>query len=209
MTGVAKTTLRPLRRDAAKNRDRLMAAAARVFDAQGLDASVTEIARAAGVGMGTLYRRFPTKEALIDAVVDDVLDATVQMAEEACACAGGTGLEQFLHATASFQAEHAGCLPRLWDTDHEAVKTARGLIATLLTDAKEHGRVRQDLTATDLTIAMFAIRGAIESTLPSAPGAWRRLLDLLIAGMRPSDDALPSPPITTAMLDRALAHRDG
>jgi AcrR family transcriptional regulator len=63
------THLGPLRQDAARNRNRLLAAAAEVFDAQGLDARVTDIARVAGVGIGTLYRRFPTKEVLIDALV--------------------------------------------------------------------------------------------------------------------------------------------
>src|SRR5271156_373221 len=95
-SGGTKTHVRPLRQDAARNRDRLLAAAAEVFDAQGLDASVTDIARVAGVGIGTLYRRFPTKEALIDALVHDVLDATIQMARDASVAADGTGLEQFL-----------------------------------------------------------------------------------------------------------------
>ena len=68
---------RPLRKDAAQHREQLLAAAVQVFDEQGLNASVTEIARVAGVGIGTLYRRFPTKEALIDALVHEVLSATI------------------------------------------------------------------------------------------------------------------------------------
>jgi AcrR family transcriptional regulator len=74
---------RPLRRDAAANRDRLLAAASEVFDAQGLDARVADIAHVAGVGMWTLYRRFPTKDALIDALVHDTLDSTIRMATDA------------------------------------------------------------------------------------------------------------------------------
>jgi AcrR family transcriptional regulator len=201
------THLRPLRQDAARNRDRLLAAAAEVFDAQGLDASVTDIARVAGVGIGTLYRRFPTKEALIDALVHDVLDATIQMARDASVCTNGTGLQQFLEASGSYQAEHSGCLPRLWDTDHEMVKAARHLIAGLLADAIKYGQVRKDLTTTDLTVAMFSLRGVIESTLPEAPDAWRRHLDLLIAGMRPEDKELAHPPMSKAKLDKALGKR--
>jgi len=60
---------RPLRKDAEQHRQQLLTAAVLVFNEQGLDASVTEIARVAGVGVGTLYRRFPTKEALVDALV--------------------------------------------------------------------------------------------------------------------------------------------
>jgi AcrR family transcriptional regulator len=154
-----------------------------------------------------LYRRFPTKEALIDALVHDVLDATIQMARDASVCADGTGLQQFLEASGSYHAEHAGCLPRLWDTDHEMVKTARHLIAGLLADAKKHGQVRKDLTTTDLTMAIFSLRGVIETTLPVAPDAWRRHLDLLIAGMRPDDEKLPHAPMSTAILDNVLGKR--
>lgn len=208
MTTRSTIEARPLRRDAAENRDRLLAAAVRVFDEHGLDASVAEIARVAGVGMGTLYRHFPTKETLIDALVRDVLDATIEMGEDALAQPDGTGLEHFLEASTSYQAEHTGCLPRLFDADHARVKTARRLIARLLGDAKAHGRIREDLTATDLTLAMISLRGVIESTLPMAPNAWRRHLDLLIAGMRPAPEELPDPPLSAAALDRVLAKRD-
>jgi AcrR family transcriptional regulator len=202
------TRARPLRRDAAENRHRLLAAASQVFDAQGLDASVTEIARVAGVGMGTLYRRFPTKEALIDALVYDVLDAIIDMARDAAKSPDGTGLEQFLEAACAYQADHAGCLPRLWNTDHEMVKTARRLIVKLLAEAQEHHRIRADLTSTDLTLAFFSIRGVLEATLPVAPDAWRRHLDLLLAGMRPAPEDLPNRALSQATLDRVLTRKE-
>jgi AcrR family transcriptional regulator len=201
------TRPRPLRQDAARNRTTLLAAAAEVFETQGLDASVTDVAHAAGLGMGTLYRHFPTKEALIDALVRGVLEATIQMARDASRCTDGTGLEQFLEASARYQAEHSGCLPRLWDTDHEMVKTARHLIAGLLADAKRAGRVRRDLSTTDLTMTMFSLRGVIEATLPIAPDAWQRHLDLLIAGMRPGLEELRHPPMSKALIDRVLSQR--
>jgi AcrR family transcriptional regulator len=197
---------RPLRRDAALNRDRLLAAAVRVFDAQGLDASVTEIARVAGVGMGTLYRRFPTKAALIDALVHEVLDATIEMAREAADAPDGSGLERFLEASGAYQAEHSGCLPRLWNTHHQKVRSARSLIAELLTEAQSHQRIRQDVTITDLSLAMFSIRGVIETTYPEAPEAWRRHLDILVAGMRPADEDLPHRPLSQADLDKILTN---
>ena len=128
-------TDRPLRRDALENRQRLLAAAGQVFEQKGLEASVADVARAAGVGMGTLYRRFPSKEALIAALVSEVLEATIAMAEEAAAWPDGSGLEHFLEASSAYQAEHLGCLPKLWNTDHHMVKTARTLIAALLADA--------------------------------------------------------------------------
>lgn len=196
---------RPLRRDAAQHRQQLLNAAVQVFNEQGLDASVTEIARVAGVGIGTLYRRFPTKEALVDALIHEILDATIQMARDALTSPDGTGLEIFLVASSAYQAEHAGYLRRLWNTDHEMVKTARHLIARLLVDAKKHDLIRHDLTSTDLSIAMFSLLGVLEATLPIAPNAWRRHLDLLIAGMRPAPTVLPHRALTSASLERIQA----
>ena len=88
-------TDRPLRRDAELNRQRLLDAAADVFAEHGLEASVEEIARTAGVGMGTLYRRFPTKDALISALVQDVLSTMLAIAEEGTERPDGTGLGVF------------------------------------------------------------------------------------------------------------------
>lgn len=199
---------RTLRRDAAENRDRLLAAAAECFDAQGMDVSVTEIAREAGVGMGTLYRRFPTKAALIEALVHDQLEATITQAREAAEHPDGLGLERFLEASSAYQAEHPGLLARLWTTDHEMVRTARRLIAALLADAQEHGRIRRDLTNTDLTVAFFGIRGVLEATRAEAPDAWRRHVEILIAGLRPGGDALRHPPVSQARIDRVLTLAD-
>src|SRR6202046_32000 len=76
---------RPLRRDAERNRQRILAAAAQVFTERGLDATLDEVARAAGVGIGTIYRRFPDKESLVSELFRDRVDAFVTVAEEACA----------------------------------------------------------------------------------------------------------------------------
>jgi AcrR family transcriptional regulator len=202
---IATNTKRPLRKDAVEHRERLLAAAAQVFNEQGLDASVTEIARVAGVGIGTLYRRFPTKEALVDALIRAILSDTIQMARDAAASPDGTGLEAFLEASSAYQAAHAGYLGRLWSTDHEMVKTARQLTAKLLVDAKKHARIRHDLTNTDLSIAMFSLLGVLEATIPVAPDAWQRHLDLLLAGMRPADSDLPHCALSDAHLDKVLS----
>jgi AcrR family transcriptional regulator len=196
---------RPLRRDAAENRSRLLAAASQVFDEQGLDAGVEEIARVAGVGMGTLYRRFPTKDALIDALVTDLLDAMIELAREAALRPDGLGLEYFLEGASDYQARNPGCLPRLWrGPDNGLVKIARGLISDLLEDAKRHGRVRDDLTSTDLNVILWSIRGVIETTISVAPQAWRRHLELVIGGMRPTDGTFTHAPLTRKQLDTIL-----
>jgi AcrR family transcriptional regulator len=204
---VADGRQRPLRRDAAQNREQLLDAAAKVFAAQGLDASVEEIARVAGVGIGTLYRRFPTKEALIAALVQDVLDTMSRLALDATEAPDGRGLEQYLETSSAYQAKHRGCLPRLWNTDaeHEAIQRIRRIIGSLLEDAKRHGRVRDELSSTDITMIMWSIRGVIETTRGIAPDAWRRHLDLLIAGMRPAAESLAHRPISRAQIDKVIA----
>jgi AcrR family transcriptional regulator len=199
-------TPRPLRRDAAKNRDRLLTAATQVFAEQGLQASVADISRAAGVGMGTLYRRFPTKEALIEALVQDVLEAIIDMASKALAEPAGLGLEHFLRESSVYQATHRGCLPRLWSTDHELIQTARSLIGQLLQEAKRHHRVRDDLTTTDLTMILWSIRGILETTGSLAPDGWQRHLEILIAGMRPTGQDLVHAPVSQAQIDQILNH---
>lgn len=201
-------TERRLRRDAAENREHLLAAAAQVFAASGLDAGVEEIARVAGVGIGTLYRRFPTKDALIAALVQDVLDTMLRLASLASEQPAGRGLEHFLASSSAYQAEHLGCLPRLWttDTEHESLGRVRRTIAALLDDAKHHQRVREELTSTDVTMIMWSIRGVIETTRAVAPDAWRRHLDLLLAGLRPASEPLAHRPITRAQVDRVIAN---
>ena len=99
----------PLRRDAEANRRRILAAAAEAFADQGLDVPVDEIARRAGVGMGTLYRRFPTKAALVEAIFEEHLDRLAALAEEALREEDAwRGLAGFLERTVALQAENRG-----------------------------------------------------------------------------------------------------
>jgi AcrR family transcriptional regulator len=197
----------PLRRDAAQNRRLLLDAAAQVFAVRGLDAGVEEIAKVAGVGVGTLYRRFPTKDALIAELVKDVLATMRQLATAATQHADGSGLERFLESSCAYQAAHIGCLPRLWNTDadNQTVREVRRIIADLLTEAQRHGMMRAELTSTDITMVMWSIRGVIETTRGIAPDAWRRQLDILLAGLRPAAQPLSHRPLTRAAVDRILA----
>jgi AcrR family transcriptional regulator len=198
---------RRLRSDAVKNRERLLIAAGQVFEEKGLEASVTEVAQAAGVGMGTLYRHFASKEALIEALVSEVLEVTIGMARDASEYPDGSGLEHFLEEASAYQSVHLGCLPKLWKTDHHLIQVARDLIEALLTDAQAHGRIRLDLTSADVSLVMWSIRGVLETTGSNAPEAWRRHLDLLVAGMRPADNALPHPPLSQEQVDLIVSKR--
>jgi hypothetical protein len=119
----------------------------------------------------------------------------------------GAGLERFLEAASSYQAAHQGCLSRLWNLGAQGapVQQIRRAVARLLVDAKRHGRVREELTSTDITLLLWSIRGVIETTRHVAPDAWRRHLDLLIAGLRPASGQLGHPPMTRAEVDAVVA----
>jgi AcrR family transcriptional regulator len=177
-----------------------------VFAERGLEAGVEEIARVAGVGIGTLYRRFPTKDALICALVHDAMCTFIGLARDSADCPDGTGLENFLAAASAYQAEHLGILRRLWNvsSEHNSVAEIRRLVDALLADAKKNGRVRADLTSTDLAIVLWSIRGVIETTGDIAPGAWLRHLDILIAGLRPAAEPLAHPPLSQHEVDQVI-----
>jgi AcrR family transcriptional regulator len=180
---------RPLRRDAAENRERVLAAAIQVFGDHGLDAGVDEVARVAGVGMGTLYRRFPSKQALIDELVGGLRRELRDLARSAATRTDGGGLEQLLLGTGELQAARPGCLQRLWahsEADMDAIGEFRSLIPELVSDAQAHGRIRPEITSTDISMIMWSLSGLIETIGASAPSAWRRQLEISIAGMRPS-----------------------
>jgi AcrR family transcriptional regulator len=200
---VEDTAVKSLRRDAAENRTRLLDAAAQVFAEGGLDASVEEVARVAGVGMGTLYRRFPTKDALIAQLVRDLLQEVLDLARAAAERKDGTGLETFLFACGAVQASRRGCLSRLWnDPDSVAIKNeCRAAISILVDDAREHGQIRADATRTDIDLIFWSLRAVIEVSAGVSETGWRRHVAIMIAGLRPSAAPLSEPALTEAMSD--------
>ena len=200
---------KPLRRDAAENRVRLLDAAAEVFAQHGLDAGVEEVARAAGVGMGTLYRRFPTKQALVDALVGDARRELVALASTAAAQPDGTGLELLLVQVGELQNDRGGCLLRVWDhcdAEMTALREFRRLVRELLASAQVHGRIRDDVSGNDITMVLWSLRGVIETTGTIAPQVWRRHLELVVTGLRPPTGrfgaALVEKPLTDAQARR-------
>jgi AcrR family transcriptional regulator len=189
---------RPLRRDAAANRRRLLEAATEVFAAHGLDAPVEEIAHLAGVGMGTLYRRFPTKEALIEQLVQDLFEQVIDAGRRALEERDGGGLEQFITDTVRLQQAQRGCLARMWGVALPESYTTEfdGILGELLEWAKAAGRVRPDVVVTDLNLVFWAMRGIMETAGDHGAKASERHLDLILAGLRPGAGPLPHPPLT-------------
>jgi AcrR family transcriptional regulator len=201
---VASPPGRSLRRDAAQNRVRLLKAAEEVFAKSGLSASVDEVARVAGVGMGTLYRRFPTKDALIRELVVDLTKQILGIARQAQEVPDGAGLESFLFATADLMATNRGCLARLWDSrDADDVKDeCRAVIAGLLADAKAHDRFRPEAEIGDIDLLFWSLRGVLRATQGLSTSGSRRHIAVMIAGWRPSPDPLPEPPLSPEQTER-------
>ena len=187
-----------LRRDAAENRQRLLDAAATVFSERGLDVGVDEIARVAGVGIGTLYRRFPTKDALISELVRQVLEDFVALAEEALSAPEGKGLEQVLYGTGAILASNRGCLSRMWNDDETTLlrDEYRRILFELLARAKQHGRIREDAADADLDLIFWSVRGVVATTRGVTDTGWRRTMAIMIAGLRPGADALDAAPMS-------------
>jgi AcrR family transcriptional regulator len=187
-----------LRRDAAENRQRLLDAAATVFSARGLDVGVDEIARVAGVGIGTLYRRFPTKDALISELVRQVLEDFLTLAHEALSAPEGEGLEQVLYGSGAILASNRGCLSRMWNDDQTTVlrNDYRRILFELLAGAKQHGRIREDATEADLDLIFWSLRGVVATTRGVTDTGWRRILAVMIAGLRPGAERLDAAPLS-------------
>jgi AcrR family transcriptional regulator len=196
-TAMAQEHHHGLRRDAAENRRRLLDAARHVFAVHGTEAGVELIAHEAGVGIGTLYRRFPTKDALIAELVRELLEEVLALARSATRVPGGDGLEQFLYDMGEAQASNRGCLSRMW-TDHTTTiirDEIRSTMAALLATSKENKRIRAGATLTDLDLLFWALRGILEAIGDDARAACRRQVAITLAGLRPSPDELCEPPV--------------
>ncbi|MBS2532173.1 TetR/AcrR family transcriptional regulator [Catenulispora sp. NF23] len=180
-----------VRADAARNRQTLLAAATRVFAGSDDEPSMREIARAAGVGVGTLYRHFPTREALVDAVYQDQVGRLTTGARELLAeHPPAEALRRWMDLFAQWLATKHGMTDTLLamvDTGEISLAhTRRELltaIGTILDAGAEAGQIRADVRAEDVSSAilgLLAVAGKREDTEQAA-----RLLDLLMDGLRP------------------------
>jgi AcrR family transcriptional regulator len=193
-------TARPLRADAERNRERILAAAAEVFAERGLDVSLDDIAAHAGVGVGTVYRRFPDKNALIDALFEDKIDRAVQLATDALEIEDPwEGLVMFMRGMCAMQAADRGFKDALLSRDRgrDRVAGARERIAPralkLLARAQEAGAVRADLGPFDLPMLHLCVGLIADRTRDVAPDYWERVLTILIDGISAKGASTPMP----------------
>jgi AcrR family transcriptional regulator len=181
------------RRDAQRNRERLVAAGREVFAEQGADATLEEVARRAEVGIGTLYRHFPTREALVEVIYQEHIGEVLAAAEQAAAAEDAwAGLVGFLERVLELQARnlplrdifirHSVGEGKIAEQRRRIVPLLKPLIAR----ARRQGALRADFTLGDLSLVMWSFAPVFEATAGVAPNAWRRHLRILLDGMRPA-----------------------
>jgi AcrR family transcriptional regulator len=204
-----------LRQDAQRNRERILEAARETFKEQGLDAPLDEIARRAGVGIATLYRRFPTRDTLIEEVFVDSITSFRQTADEALQIDDAwTAFSTFIEQMCERQAQNWGLKDLLCRRFPEsklmedARKRGRETVRQLLERAQVEGAVRTDVTPEDIEFVFWSNGRIIEATREVAPNAWRRNVGLMLDAFRAVNAGpLPERSLTTRELNRALAER--
>jgi AcrR family transcriptional regulator len=179
-----------LRRDAARNREQIVVAARALFAVRGLDVSVDEITQKAGVGMGTLYRHFATKDDLITAVLDDAFVQYVGLAEAAHgADEAWTGIVGLLEAALAMHAADRGLRELVYSHDRNrrradaARRRLRSILAEVVVRAHREGSLRDDVTADDLLLVLAGGAGVIQRAGNDAGEAAQRFLQLVLPGL--------------------------
>ena len=206
----------PLRADAARNRERLIVAARELFARRGLAVSMDEIARHAGVGVGTAYRRFASREELIEALFEDRIEQVVANAERALEDPDPwRGFVRFLEAHMEMQSADRGLKELLFSPAELREKMApvrermRPLMEALIGRAQASGDLRPDISYTDVPGLGFMVGAAAELGGDIAPDLWRRYLELLLDGLRTRRDGptpLAAPALAESQLDDALSN---
>ncbi|MFD1934966.1 MULTISPECIES: TetR/AcrR family transcriptional regulator [Nonomuraea] len=192
------STTPPPRKDAERNRRRIIAAAHEVFRERGVSATLDDVARRAGVGVGTVYRRFANKEELVDALFEDMIDTVETLTTQAAAEPDAwRGLTTCLVRVCEIQALDRGLREVTLGTGRgpqrqaEMRERVRPAVDRLLARAKEQGALRDDAVAADLPIIQLMVAAVTEHT--GRPDLWRRYLAVILDGLRarPGNADLP------------------
>ena len=205
----------PLRADAERNRQRLLAAAKELFATRGLDVTLDEVARHARVGTGTAYRRFPNKDALIDALMVDRIGELAAIARECLEDPDPwAGLIGYFERALALQASDRGLKEVLFSSGRgrERSNHARRAIAPVVTKlvrrARDAGVVRDDIDTSDVPLINFMINTVVDFGRDVEPDLYRRYLAIVLDGLRPRDDLEPLPveALKLAKFQEALAN---
>lgn len=204
---------RPLRSDAARNRDKLLGAATQVFTERGLDAPLEHIARQAGVSIGTLYAHFPTREAFYDAIFPARLAGLDQIAAAALAepdpWDGFVGFTEALFGLLAADRGLSDAFAQRFPLSPEVAEACHrgfGLAGEIIARARDSGQLRPDFQLADLVSLTWAISHIIRESAAFAPNAWRRHLAFFLDGLRPPGaHPISVPPLTADQLAQVSA----
>jgi AcrR family transcriptional regulator len=189
-----------LRADARRNRAAVIKAAKRLFADQGLDAQMPDVAKAAKVGVGTVYRHFPTKDDLIAALAADRFERLAEKAREGIANEDPwEGLCEFIRFAAQSQADDRGLCevmgsrPELMDASARAVGLDK-LADELVKRAQRSGGLRKDLQWEDIPLIACGLGQVTQADMGPGTGRWPRLVEIILDGLRaPGSAKLPRP----------------
>ena len=188
---------RPLRADAARNRELILETAAVVFAEHGLDAGYDEIARRAGIGVGTVYRRFPERDELVAALFESRIAEMIAIADQAEARADAwDGLTWFLEKALERQVADRGLkellIRTITDEAHMAIGRDRigPILERLVSRAQDAGSLRADIGSTDIGMQLMTLSSM---TVPEQPDLWRRYLALMFDALRARPDQVALP----------------
>jgi len=210
------TDTRPLRADAERNRQRIVDAAKTLFAERGVDVSVEDIAAAAGVGIGTFYRRFPDRESLVEAVFETRLERVVEAARDALEIEDPwEAFRTFVMTVARMHARDRGLKDVLSsDRGRERVaafrRTIQPLAGQLLERAKAAGALREDVTQFDIPMIHQAVSAIAAITRDVSPDYFERTLTLLVDGLarERTPTPMPAPPLDTEQFETIMSrHR--
>lgn len=201
------TAEKPLRKDAERNRRRILDAAAELFTERGLGVTLNDIAHHADVGVGTVYRRFPNKELLIDALFEERLAEFAALAEEALADPDPwLSLVGFLERSLELQVRDKGLKELLLGAPEGCARVSDmrerviPLVAGLVDRAHAAGVLRADVEVGDVAAIQWMVVGIVDHTRDVQPDLWRRYFALLLRAIRagsPVDEPLPVDALTT------------
>lgn len=200
---------RRLREDAARNRDAVLCAARHLFAERGIDVPLEDIARCAGVGIATLYRRFPDRGALVRAAFEPKMRAYAAAARAAAEAPDPwDGFAGYVRTVCAMQAADAGfadvitlTFPATAELDRE-LRAATAGINDVVERAKAAGKLRADFVLQDLVIVLMGNAGVVNATSAHAPDAWQRFVAYQLDAFRATNhDELPAP-----VSPRRLAH---
>ena len=206
----------PLRRDAEANRRRILTAAERLISHEGLTVGHDKIAQAAGVAVGTVYRRFPDKSALVAALFTDQVDRVVAAAETASATEDPwQAIVDFLTEVMAMQAGNRGLRELLAGSPHgaELARHARRHIAPVVAGmvgrAHAAGVLRPGIAEADLALVPVMVGAVVQAAPRADPQLWQRALAIVLAGLRAGDSgALTNLPPSGEAITRILQGRD-